>query len=111
MASVECMAGSRAPTPQRYSASCSVYRQCVLERCGSEIQYHLDHDTGCRTNVTMYNATVQQPLTTVSPNSNSTIVMLLAEARFFSKHNVVPFRYPCSPLITPLVAQMPAVSS
>ncbi|GFX00448.1 hypothetical protein TNCV_2090981 [Trichonephila clavipes] len=30
----------------------------------------------------MHNATVQQPLTTMSPNLNTTIVMLQAEARF-----------------------------
>ncbi|GFT13269.1 hypothetical protein TNCV_4077221 [Trichonephila clavipes] len=36
MASAECMGGPRAPTPQRFSVGCSVYRQCVLERCGSE---------------------------------------------------------------------------
>ncbi|GFW08489.1 hypothetical protein TNCV_2775111 [Trichonephila clavipes] len=40
MASTECMGGPRSVTPQRCSASCSVYRQCVLEGCGSEIQYH-----------------------------------------------------------------------
>ncbi|GFY23868.1 hypothetical protein TNCV_3536621 [Trichonephila clavipes] len=37
MASAECMG---------MYAGCSVYRQYVLERCGSEIQYH---DTGCWT--------------------------------------------------------------
>ncbi|GFV24872.1 hypothetical protein TNCV_883401 [Trichonephila clavipes] len=43
----------------------------------------------------MHSATVQQPLTVVSPNSNPTIVMLQAEVGFVSKHNVVPFRCPC----------------
>ncbi|GFS55898.1 hypothetical protein TNCV_2924731 [Trichonephila clavipes] len=38
----------------------------------------------------MHNTTVQQPLTGMSPNSNTTIVMLQAEAGFVSKHNVVP---------------------
>ncbi|GFW21454.1 hypothetical protein TNCV_1532771 [Trichonephila clavipes] len=70
------------------------------------------HDTGCRTSVAMYNATVQKPLTTtVSPNSNPTIVMFLAEARFVSKHNVVPFRCPCPPFITSLAKQTLVVSS
>ncbi|GFU96759.1 hypothetical protein TNCV_839841 [Trichonephila clavipes] len=32
--------GLRASTPQRSSAGCSAYQQCVLERCDSEIQYH-----------------------------------------------------------------------
>ncbi|GFX86787.1 hypothetical protein TNCV_1409841 [Trichonephila clavipes] len=41
MASAECMGGPRAPTPQRCSAGCSVYRPCVLEGCDSEIPYHL----------------------------------------------------------------------
>ncbi|GFX87680.1 hypothetical protein TNCV_2465731 [Trichonephila clavipes] len=40
MVSAECMEGLRAPTPQRCSAGFSVYQKCVLERCGSEIQYH-----------------------------------------------------------------------
>ncbi|GFT54201.1 hypothetical protein TNCV_2467151 [Trichonephila clavipes] len=35
-------------------------------------------------------ATVQQPLTTVFPNSNPTIVTLQAEAEFVNKYNVVP---------------------
>ncbi|GFT35991.1 hypothetical protein TNCV_4343001 [Trichonephila clavipes] len=59
----------------------------------------------------MHNATVQQPITTVSPNSNLNIVILQAEAVFVSKHNAVPFCCPCPPLIASLVAQMPAVSS
>ncbi|GFV90456.1 hypothetical protein TNCV_50311 [Trichonephila clavipes] len=33
------MGGAWASTPQRCSAGCLVYRQCVLEGCGSEIQY------------------------------------------------------------------------
>ncbi|GFS62745.1 uncharacterized protein TNCV_3201871 [Trichonephila clavipes] len=59
----------------------------------------------------MHNATVQQLLTTVSRNSNPIIVMLQAEARFVSKHNVVPFRCPCPQFITPLVAQTPVISN
>ncbi|GFX30576.1 transposable element Tc3 transposase [Trichonephila clavipes] len=59
----------------------------------------------------MRNATVQQYLTTVSPNSNPIIVMLQAEAGFVSKHNVVPFRSPYQPFIVPLSAQTLVVSS
>ncbi|GFV98334.1 uncharacterized protein TNCV_622931 [Trichonephila clavipes] len=59
----------------------------------------------------MHIATVQQPLTMVSPNSNPTIVMLQAEAGFISKHNVVPFICPCPPFIAPLAAQTPVTSS
>ncbi|GFX01565.1 DDE_3 domain-containing protein [Trichonephila clavipes] len=58
----------------------------------------------------MDNATVQQPLTTLLPNSNPTIVMLQVEAGFVSKHSVVPFCCPCPPFIAPLVAQTPKVS-
>ncbi|GFX46361.1 hypothetical protein TNCV_238231 [Trichonephila clavipes] len=68
-----------------------------------------NQDTGCRTSVAMRNATVQQPLTTVSGNSNPTILMLQAEAGFISKHNI-PFRCSCSSFITPLVVQTPVVS-
>ncbi|GFW06611.1 hypothetical protein TNCV_2189441 [Trichonephila clavipes] len=70
MASVECMGGSRALTPH-CSAGCSVNRQYMRTRgCGSKIQYHAasNHDTGCRTSVSMDNATVEQTLTMVSPN-------------------------------------------
>ncbi|GFX33372.1 hypothetical protein TNCV_812341 [Trichonephila clavipes] len=70
IASAECMIRPRAPTPPRCSVGCSVYRQCILEKCGGEIQYHPNHDTGCRTSVAIHNATVQQPFTTASPNSN-----------------------------------------
>ncbi|GFV82757.1 uncharacterized protein TNCV_4147251 [Trichonephila clavipes] len=59
----------------------------------------------------MHNATVQLPLITVSPNSNPTNLVLQAEAGFVSKHNVIPFFYPCPPFITPLPTQMPEVSS
>ncbi|GFY07371.1 hypothetical protein TNCV_5085561 [Trichonephila clavipes] len=65
---------------------------------------------GTRTSVVMHDATVQQPLTTMSPNSNSTIVMLQPEAGFVSKQNVVPFRGPCPPFIA-LVVSAPVVSS
>ncbi|GFX10186.1 hypothetical protein TNCV_1865841 [Trichonephila clavipes] len=83
MASAECMGVPWAPTSHKYSAGCSIYQQCILKGCGSEIQYH---DTGCRTSVEMHNATVQQPLTSVYLNSNLTIVMLQAEAGYVSKH-------------------------
>ncbi|GFW06409.1 hypothetical protein TNCV_2187441 [Trichonephila clavipes] len=99
MASAECMKGPRAPTSQRCSAGCSVYCQCVLEGCGSGIQYHSNHDTGCRT---MHNTTVQRPLIMVSPNWNSTIVMLQERKGFVCKHNVVRFHCPCPPFIAPL---------
>ncbi|GFX70185.1 hypothetical protein TNCV_4616231 [Trichonephila clavipes] len=57
-------------------------------------------------------ATVQQPLTTVSPNSNPTIVILQAEAGFVSsKHNVVPFSCPCPPFIASLAGKTLVVSS
>ncbi|GFU64262.1 hypothetical protein TNCV_3780731 [Trichonephila clavipes] len=36
MASTERMGGPGAPTSQKCGAGCSVYRQCVLEGCGSE---------------------------------------------------------------------------
>ncbi|GFX06580.1 hypothetical protein TNCV_3018141 [Trichonephila clavipes] len=54
----------------------------------------LSHDTLSRTIVTIHNATVQQPLTKVSPNLNPNIVMCQAKAGFVSKHNVVTFRCP-----------------
>ncbi|GFT06290.1 hypothetical protein TNCV_2990601 [Trichonephila clavipes] len=40
MVSAECVGGLRAPTPQRCRSGCSLYHQCVLEGCGSKIQYH-----------------------------------------------------------------------
>ncbi|GFS49697.1 hypothetical protein TNCV_4344111 [Trichonephila clavipes] len=43
----------------------------------------------------MHNATVHQPLTTVYPNSNPTIVMLQVEVGFVSEHNVAPFCCQC----------------
>ncbi|GFT25801.1 uncharacterized protein TNCV_1517741 [Trichonephila clavipes] len=59
----------------------------------------------------MHNVTVQQPLTTVSPNSNPIIVMLQSEAGFVSKHDVIPFRYPCPPFIASVATQTPVVFS
>ncbi|GFV34282.1 hypothetical protein TNCV_992031 [Trichonephila clavipes] len=77
MASAESMGGPRATTPHRCSAGCSVHRQCVLEeRVAVKYNTTRNHNTRCRTNVAMHNAAVQQLLTTVSPNTNPTIVML-----------------------------------
>ncbi|GFY14192.1 hypothetical protein TNCV_3613811 [Trichonephila clavipes] len=59
----------------------------------------------------MHNATVPQPVTTVSLNSNTTIVVIQAVAGFVSKHNVIPFRSPCPLFIAPLMAQTPVVFS
>ncbi|GFV25094.1 hypothetical protein TNCV_1006881 [Trichonephila clavipes] len=61
--------------------------------CDSEIQYHPKQ--GYR----MHNATVQQPFTTVSPNSNPTNVVLQAEARFVCKYHVVSFHCLYQPFI------------
>ncbi|GFT22146.1 hypothetical protein TNCV_3271901 [Trichonephila clavipes] len=94
MASAECMGGPRAPTLQRCSSGC--VSVCVLG--GVAVKSNTppaNHDSRCRTNVAMYNATVQQSLTTVFPKSNLTIVMLQAEAQIVDKHNAVPF---CGPL-------------
>ncbi|GFT48092.1 hypothetical protein TNCV_178621 [Trichonephila clavipes] len=57
----------------------------------------------------MQNATVQQPLTTVFPDSNPIVVLLQVEAGFISKHYVDLFRCSCPPLIALLAAQMPVV--
>ncbi|GFU98090.1 hypothetical protein TNCV_3978991, partial [Trichonephila clavipes] len=59
----------------------------------------------------MHSATVQQPLATVSPNSNPIIVMCPAEEGFVSKHNVVLFHCPCLPFIVSFATQTPVVSS
>ncbi|GFT24184.1 hypothetical protein TNCV_2064251 [Trichonephila clavipes] len=103
-----------APTPQRCSASYSVYRKCVLDGCGSvcvKSDTTPNNDTGYRTSVVMHNAIDQQLLTTKSPNLNLTILMLEAEAGFVSKHNAVLLRCSCLPFIAPMTAQMPVVSS
>ncbi|GFT54229.1 hypothetical protein TNCV_2467391 [Trichonephila clavipes] len=93
MASIECMGGLRAKTPQRCSAGCSVYRQCApgtgpVSLCITQ-QF--------RTSYHGY------------PNLNLTIVILQAKVGFVSKHNVVPFRFLCLPFIAPMAAQMPVV--
>ncbi|GFT74920.1 hypothetical protein TNCV_2445421 [Trichonephila clavipes] len=61
--------------------------------------------------VEMYNATVQQSLTTVSSNSDPDIVMFQTEAGFVSKHNAVPFRCPSPPFIALFAKKMPEVSN
>ncbi|GFX22571.1 hypothetical protein TNCV_2785061 [Trichonephila clavipes] len=105
------MGEPQAATPHRCSADCSVYRQSVLEGRGMKYNTTPNHDTGCRTNVAIYNAIVQQLFTTIFPDSNPTIEMLKAEAGFVSKQNVVQFRYPWSQFIALLTAQKPVVSS
>ncbi|GFX97647.1 hypothetical protein TNCV_2842071 [Trichonephila clavipes] len=72
--------------------------------CGREFQYHPKLLYRVQNQCGDANATVQQLLTTVSPNSNPTIVMLQTEAGFISKHNIIPFRCSCPPFITPLAA-------
>ncbi|GFU72959.1 uncharacterized protein TNCV_4636931 [Trichonephila clavipes] len=72
--------GQLSPTPQRCSAACLKYRQCVLEERESDIQSAPYHNTRCRTSVVVHNAAVQHPLSTVSPDSNLTIVMLQTDA-------------------------------
>ncbi|GFX80137.1 hypothetical protein TNCV_2107831 [Trichonephila clavipes] len=57
----------------------------------------------------MHNITVQQPLSTVSLNSNPTIVGLQSEAGFVSNYSAIPFCCPCPPFISPLVVQTPVV--
>ncbi|GFV16531.1 hypothetical protein TNCV_2468581 [Trichonephila clavipes] len=102
MASAECMGESRASTPVALAVQFTVN---VYERnAGGKSNTTLNHDTECRTSVAMRNAEVHQPLITVSPNSIPTIVMLQAESEFVSKHNVAPFRCPCSPFMASLAA-------
>ncbi|GFX96538.1 hypothetical protein TNCV_1442121 [Trichonephila clavipes] len=77
------------------------FRGCTLRHWGVPNQSLGMHGPNVFdwTNVAMHNATVQQPLPSVSPNSNPTIVMLQVETGFTSKHSVVPFRCPCLPFI------------
>ncbi|GFY01077.1 hypothetical protein TNCV_5075441 [Trichonephila clavipes] len=80
--------GQLAPTPRRYSAGCLKYQQCVLEECESPILEESRvisntaayHNILCRTSVVVHNAAVQHPLSTVSPDSNPTIVVLQTDA-------------------------------
>ncbi|GFU47598.1 hypothetical protein TNCV_2443201 [Trichonephila clavipes] len=97
--------------PQILLSAIGVYIRLLQQR-GAVVKSNTtpNHDTGCRTSKAMHNATAQQPLTTVSPNSNPTIVMLLAEMGIVSKHNAVPFRCPCPVLIVPLDAQTLVIS-
>ncbi|GFV51444.1 hypothetical protein TNCV_843841 [Trichonephila clavipes] len=102
-ASAECMVGPRAPSAVTLAVQCTgnAYKRSVA------VKFTPNHDTGCRTSLAMHNATVQQPVTMVSLNSNPTFVMLQAEAEFVSKHNRVPFCCQCPPFITLSVAQTP----
>ncbi|GFU29003.1 hypothetical protein TNCV_471181 [Trichonephila clavipes] len=68
--------GQLAPTLRRCSAGCLKYRQCVLYEFKSDIQYRPCHNTLCETSVVVHNAAVQHPLSTVSPDSNPTNVVL-----------------------------------
>ncbi|GFU64548.1 hypothetical protein TNCV_304871 [Trichonephila clavipes] len=43
--------GQLAQTPRTCSTGCLKYRQCVLEECESDIQYHPYQNTRCRTSV------------------------------------------------------------
>ncbi|GFT98968.1 uncharacterized protein TNCV_3793551 [Trichonephila clavipes] len=72
--------GQLAPIPQRCSAGCLKYGQCVLEECESNIQYRSYYNIRCRTSVVVHNAAVQHPLSTVSPDSNLTIMVLQTDA-------------------------------
>ncbi|GFU09295.1 hypothetical protein TNCV_2421701 [Trichonephila clavipes] len=69
------------------------------------------HDTTLGISVAIHSGRVHRPLTTVSLNLNMTIVMLLAEEGFVSKHSAIPFRGTCPKLIAPLVTLTPVVSS
>ncbi|GFW63455.1 hypothetical protein TNCV_401211 [Trichonephila clavipes] len=64
----------------RYPLRGLKYRQCVLEECESYIQYRPIPYIRCRTSVEVHNAAVQHPLSTVSPDSNPTIVVLQTDA-------------------------------
>ncbi|GFY00908.1 hypothetical protein TNCV_4529271 [Trichonephila clavipes] len=69
------------------------------------------HNIGFSTFAATDSTAVRQPLTAVSKNSKLTIETLQAEARFVSKHNVVPFRCPCLPFIAPFLAEAPVIFS
>ncbi|GFX01085.1 hypothetical protein TNCV_4580511 [Trichonephila clavipes] len=75
--SPESKEGKLAPTPPRCSAGCLKYQQCVLEECEIPSNTVPYHNTWCRTSVV---ATIQHPLSTVSPDSNPTIVVLQTDA-------------------------------
>ncbi|GFX10770.1 hypothetical protein TNCV_3929101 [Trichonephila clavipes] len=70
-----------------------------------------NHDTGCRTSMEIHNATIYQLPTTVSVNSNTTIMMLQAEEGFDSKDNALPSCCRCLPFLAPLVTQTHVVFS
>ncbi|GFV65641.1 hypothetical protein TNCV_1051321 [Trichonephila clavipes] len=62
------------------------------------------HNTQCRTSVAVHNAAVQHSLSTVSPDSKPTIVVLQTDASLVSKDNFIPFCHPHPFFITPLAA-------
>ncbi|GFW85743.1 hypothetical protein TNCV_853921 [Trichonephila clavipes] len=66
-----------APTTRRCSAGCLKYRQRALEECGVISNTTPYHNTWRRTSVA---AAVQHPFSTVSPDSNPTIVVLQTDA-------------------------------
>ncbi|GFX23332.1 hypothetical protein TNCV_4936471 [Trichonephila clavipes] len=109
MSSAECMGGRRAAIPQICNVVCSVYRQYLQPalKCNKFLP-PANHNAGCRTSMAIHNATIHPSITklSLSPNSNTTIMMLQAVEEFFSKHNVVPFRWPCLPFISPLATQI-----
>lgn len=61
-------------------------------RCKDESNIIPHYDTGCRISKMMHDATVEQPLSTVYPNSNSTKVVT----------NTMPFGYRTPLFNTPL---------
>ncbi|GFU85612.1 uncharacterized protein TNCV_1719031 [Trichonephila clavipes] len=67
------------------------------------------HNTRCRTSVVVRNAAVQHPLSTVSPDSSPTIVVLQTDAGLVSKDNFIPFCRPHPSFILPLAAETSVV--
>ncbi|GFX84492.1 transposable element Tcb2 transposase [Trichonephila clavipes] len=63
------------------------------------------HNTRCRTSVVVHSAAVQHPLSTVSTDSNPTIVVLQTDASLVSKDNFIPFCHPHPSFIAPLAAE------
>ncbi|GFW87929.1 endonuclease-reverse transcriptase [Trichonephila clavipes] len=59
----------------------------------------------CRTSVAVHNAAVQHPLSTVSPDSNPTIVVFQTDAWLISKDNLSPFCRLHPSFIAPLMAE------
>ncbi|GFW41543.1 hypothetical protein TNCV_4034601 [Trichonephila clavipes] len=67
------------------------------------------HNTRYRTIVVVHNSDLQHPLSTVSPDSNPTIVVLQTDAELVSKDNFIPFCRPHPSLIVPLAAETSVV--